>query len=145
MWAGAVRSGMVVDGTLRRIRGAGGSPRGVPVRPGHVLLIKPWGAQIWIGTCFSAHASTTAATMSWVRNVSRSSTVTEPLSVRCWAATRESRSRSARSTTLRAKRPFCITSIPWLPSGARWARRVLQAMFSASRAAGSITVARGAP
>jgi len=26
---------------------------------------------------------------------------------------------SARSTTLRAKRPFCITSIPWLPSGAR--------------------------
>jgi hypothetical protein len=40
-------------------------------------------AHSWIGTCFSAHASTTAATMSWVRRVSRSSTVTEPLSVRC--------------------------------------------------------------
>gem|GEM_PF-3668259 len=40
-------------------------------------------AHSWIGTCFSAHASTTAATMSWMRRVSRSSTVTEPLSVRC--------------------------------------------------------------
>jgi hypothetical protein len=40
-------------------------------------------AQSCTGTCFSAHASTTAATISWVRRVSRSSTVTEPLSVRC--------------------------------------------------------------
>ena len=40
-------------------------------------------------------------------------------SVRCWAATRESRSRSARSTTLRANRPFCMTSMPCAPSGAR--------------------------
>ena len=77
------------------------------------------GATTRTSTCFSAHASRTAATRSWVRMVSRSATVTEPRSVRCWAATRESRSRSARSTTLRANRPFCMTSMPCVPSGAR--------------------------